>query len=101
MSDTPAPVIEARGLTKRFGKVEALAGLDLVAHRRQVAAPLGPNGPAKTPFVRPIATPVRPDGGSLSVDGIDAVRHPAQVRRIIGLAGQNAAGEEAIDGRGV
>jgi ABC-2 type transport system ATP-binding protein len=99
MSDTPAPVIEARGLTKRFGKVEALAGLDLVAHRGQVVALLGPNGAGKTTFVRTIATLVRPDGGSLSVDGIDAVRQPAKVRRIIGLAGQHAAVEEAMTGR--
>jgi ABC-2 type transport system ATP-binding protein len=96
---TSAPVIEARGLTKRFGKVEALAGLDLVAHRGQVVALLGPNGAGKTTFVRTIATLVRPDGGSLSVDGIDAVRHPARVRRIIGLAGQHAAVEEAMTGR--
>jgi ABC-2 type transport system ATP-binding protein len=96
---TSAPIIEARGLTKRFGKVEALAGLDLVAHHGQVVALLGPNGAGKTTFVRTIATLVRPDGGSLSVDGIDAVRHPAQVRRIIGLAGQHAAVEEAMTGR--
>jgi ABC-2 type transport system ATP-binding protein len=93
------PVIEARGLTKRYGKVEALAGLDLVAHRGQVVALLGPNGAGKTTFVRTIATLVRPDGGSLSVDGIDAVRQPAKVRRIIGLAGQHAAVEEAMTGR--
>ena len=96
---TSAPIIEARGLTKRFGKVEALAGLDLVAHHGQVVALLGPNGAGKTTFVRTIATLVRPDGGSLSVDGIDAVRRPAQVRRIIGLAGQHAAVEEAMTGR--
>jgi ATPase subunit of ABC transporter with duplicated ATPase domains len=82
MSDTPAPVIEARGLTKRFGKVEALAGLDLVAHRGQVVALLGPNGAGKTTFVRTIATLVRPDGGSLSVDarhlaGLDLGHQPA------------------------
>jgi ABC-2 type transport system ATP-binding protein len=99
MPDIPAPVIEARGLTKRFGKVQALAGLDLVARRGQVVALLGPNGAGKTTFVRTLATLVRPDGGSLSVDGIDAVRHPARVRRIIGLAGQHAAVEEAMTGR--
>jgi ABC-2 type transport system ATP-binding protein len=98
-SDTPAPIIEARGLTKRFGKVEALAGLDLVAQHGQVVALLGPNGAGKTTFVRTLATLVRPDGGSLAVDGIDAVRHPARVRRIIGLAGQHAAVEEAMTGR--
>ena len=63
MPDIPAPVIEARGLTKRFGKVQALAGLDLVARRGQVVALLGPNGAGKTTFVRTLATLVRPDGG--------------------------------------
>ncbi len=94
-----SPIVEAHGLTKRFGKVDALAGLDLVAHSGQVVAVLGPNGAGKTPFVRTVATLVRPDGGSLRVDGIDAARHPERVRRIIGLAGQYAAVEEAMTGR--
>ena len=94
-----SPIVEAHGLAKRFGKVEALAGLDLVAHSGQVVAVLGPNGAGKTTFVRTIATLVRPDAGSLRVDGIDVARHPEQVRRIIGLAGQYAAVEEAMTGR--
>ncbi|HEV7762124.1 MAG TPA: ATP-binding cassette domain-containing protein [Acidimicrobiales bacterium] len=96
---TGEPVIEARGLVKRFGKVEALAGLDLVAHRGQVVAVLGPNGAGKTTFVRTLSTLVRPDGGTLRVAGVDAVRRPEQVRRVIGLAGQFAAVEEALTGR--
>jgi ABC-2 type transport system ATP-binding protein len=94
-----APIVEAHGLTKRFGKVEALAGLDLVAQSGQVLAVLGPNGAGKTTFVRTIATLVRPDGGSLRVAGIDVARRPERVRRIIGLAGQYAAVEEAMTGR--
>jgi ABC-2 type transport system ATP-binding protein len=94
-----SPIVEARGLTKRFGKVDALAGLDLVAHSGQVVAVLGPNGAGKTTFVRTIATLVRPDAGSLRVDGVDVARHPEQVRRLIGLAGQYAAVEEAMTGR--
>jgi len=94
-----SPIVEAHGLTKRFGKVEALAGLDLVARSGQVVAVLGPNGAGKTTFVRTIATLVRPDAGSLRVDGIDVARRPEQVRRIIGLAGQYAAVEEAMTGR--
>jgi ABC-2 type transport system ATP-binding protein len=82
------PIVEAHGLTKRFGMVEALAGLDLVAHSGQVVAVLGPNGAGKTTFVRAMATLVRPDAGSLHVDGVDVVRHPERVRRVIGLAGQ-------------
>ena len=59
------PTIEALGLVKRFGKVEALAGLDLIAHSGEVTAVLGPNGAGKTTFVRTIATLTRTDVGSL------------------------------------
>ena len=93
------PIVEARGLTKSFGKVQALAGLDLVAQSGQVVAVLGPNGAGKTTFVRSVATLVRPDGGELRVAGIDAAAHPEQVRRVIGLAGQYAAVEPAMTGR--
>jgi ABC-2 type transport system ATP-binding protein len=99
MSNDNAPIIEARGLVKRFGEVEALAGLDLVAEPGRVVAVLGPNGAGKTTFVRSLATLVRPDAGSLRVAGVDALRRPEQVRRVIGLAGQFAAVEEAMTGR--
>jgi ABC-2 type transport system ATP-binding protein len=91
--------IEAEGVVKRFGKVEALSGLDLVAHRGQVTAVLGPNGAGKTTFVRAIATLIRPQAGTLRVHDIDVVRQPDKVRRIIGLAGQFAAVEPAMTGR--
>ncbi len=94
-----APIVHAHQLTKRFGKVDALDGLDLVAEAGQVTAILGPNGAGKTTFIRTVATLVRPDGGTLVVDGIDARRHPAQVRRAVALAGQFAAVEEAMTGR--
>jgi ABC-2 type transport system ATP-binding protein len=93
------PILEARGLTKRYGKTQALAGLDLVASRGRVVALLGPNGAGKTTFVRAVATLLRPDAGTLHVDGIDALRDPARVRQVIGLAGQFAAVEEAMTGR--
>jgi ABC-2 type transport system ATP-binding protein len=95
----PTPVIEAHGLVKRFGEVEALAGLDLVAEPGQVMAVLGPNGAGKTTFVSAVATLLRPDGGTLHVDGIDVAREPGRVRSVIGLAGQHAAVEEAMSGR--
>src|SRR5262245_32947379 len=99
MSNSAAPIIEATGLVKRFGEVEALAGLDLTAESGRVVAILGPNAAGKTTFVRSLATLVRPDEGSLRVAGIDAASHPEQVRRVIGLAGQFAAVEEAMTGR--
>src|SRR6266511_3678153 len=93
------PTIEARGVTKRFGKTRALDGLDLVAEPGQVVAVLGPNGAGKTTFVRAVATLVRPDRGSLRVGGRDVMREPEAVRRMIGLAGQFAAVEPAMTGR--
>jgi ABC-2 type transport system ATP-binding protein len=92
-------VLEARGLTKHFGRIQALAGLDLMAEPGRVVALLGPNGAGKTTFVRAVATLLRPDAGSLQVAGIDALRHPARVRQVIGLAGQFAAVEPAMTGR--
>lgn len=93
------PIIEAEGLVKWFGKVEALAGLDLLARSGQITAVLGPNGAGKTTFVRAVATLIRPNAGRLSVAGIDVARHPEQVRRVIGLAGQYAAVEPTMTGR--
>jgi len=84
---------------KRYGKTQALAGLDLVAEPGRVVALLGPNGAGKTTFVRAVATLLRPDAGTLHVDGIDVLRKPAKARQVIGLAGQFAAVEEAMTGR--
>ena len=91
--------IEAHGLVKQYGKTKALNGLDLVAERGQVTAVLGPNGAGKTTFVRAVATLLRPDGGTLLIAGHDVRNDPAAVRRVIGLAGQFAAVEEAMTGR--
>ncbi|HEY8581854.1 MAG TPA: ATP-binding cassette domain-containing protein [Capillimicrobium sp.] len=92
-------VIEARGLVKRYGDVQALAGLDLMAPSGEVLALLGPNGAGKTTLVRAIATLTRLDAGALIVGGIDTALYPDRVRRVIGLAGQHAAVEPAMTGR--
>jgi len=93
------PILEASGLMKRYGKTQALAGFDLAVSPGRVVALLGPNGAGKTTFVRAVATLLRPDAGRLHVHGIDALRKPAKVRQVIGLAGQFAAVEEAMTGR--
>ncbi len=94
-----APLLEARALTVRFGKVTALDGLELTAPPGQVLAILGPNGAGKTTFIRTIATLVRPTSGELLVRGRNVVREAARVRRDIGLAGQFAAVEPTMTGR--
>jgi ABC-2 type transport system ATP-binding protein len=92
-------MIEAQELTKYYGEIHALDGLDLEMPAGQVFAILGPNGAGKTTFIRTIATLTRPNSGSLRVAGIDVCKAPKQVRRTIGLAGQYAAVEGAMTGR--
>jgi ABC-2 type transport system ATP-binding protein len=91
--------IEAAGLRKSFGKVQALRGVDLAVSEGSVCALLGPNGAGKTTAVRVLATLTRPDGGTVRVAGHDVVREPRQVRASIGLAGQHAAVDDDLTGR--
>jgi ABC-2 type transport system ATP-binding protein len=93
------PIVEAIGLTKHYGDVEALAGLDLEVPSGTVLGLLGPNGAGKTTFVRTIATLTDPTRGTLRVAGFDVTRESGRVRRVIGLAGQSAAVEETMTGR--
>ena len=92
------PAIEAEGLVKTFGEVRALDGIDMVAGEGTVFGLLGPNGAGKTTAVRVLSTLLRPDGGRAFVGGYDVVRHPGEVRRLIGLTGQYAAVDGLLSG---
>jgi len=91
--------ILVEGLTKSFGEVRALRGIDLSVPRGTVLGVLGPNGAGKTTAVRILTTLLQPDGGRAWVEGHDVVRHAAAVRRSIGLSGQSAAIQEELTGR--
>jgi ABC-2 type transport system ATP-binding protein len=93
------PAILVEGLTKSFGEVHALRGIDLSVPRGTVLGVLGPNGAGKTTAVRILTTLLLPDGGRAVVEGYDVVRNAAAVRRLIGLAGQSAAIQEELTGR--
>src|ERR1700709_2830551 len=90
--------IEAHGLTKRFGKTQALAGIDLTVEEGRVLGVLGPNGAGKTTAVRILATLWKPDAGTAMVSGFDVVHQPGAVRRKIGLTGQYASVDEDLTG---
>ncbi len=91
-------VIEAEGLTKRFGDTRALAGVDLAADGGQVLALLGPNGAGKTTIVRILATLLKADSGTARVSGYDVVSQAVQVRQLIGLTGQYASVDDELTG---
>ena len=92
------PAIIVEGLVKRFGKVEALRGVDLQVPPSTVFGLLGPNGAGKTTAVRIMTTLLHPDAGRAMVAGFDVVKQAEQLRHVIGLAGQNAAIDENLTG---
>jgi ABC-2 type transport system ATP-binding protein len=90
--------IEAQGLTKSYGDVRALDGVDLTAPTGTVLGLLGPNGAGKTTAVRILTTLLPADGGSARVAGLDVATEAAELRGRIGLAGQYAAVDENLTG---
>ena len=92
-------MIEASGLTKSFGPVKALAGLDMRVPAGTTMCLLGPNGAGKTTAVRVLCTLLRPDAGWARVAGHDVRTEGAAVRGRIGMAGQYAAVDECLTGR--
>jgi oleandomycin transport system ATP-binding protein len=91
-------IIEAEGLKKRFGKTQALNGIDLGVREGTVLGVLGPNGAGKTTAVRVLATLLQADAGRAIIDGFDVVKDAAAVRRTIGLTGQYASVDEDLTG---
>ncbi|MER7333642.1 MULTISPECIES: ATP-binding cassette domain-containing protein [unclassified Micromonospora] len=94
------PIVVAEGLHKSFGDTHALRGLDLSVPAGTVCGVLGPNGAGKTTAVRILATLSDPDAGHARIAGYDVVREAGKVRERIGLAGQYAAVDEKLTGRG-
>lgn len=82
---------EVKDVVKHFGEVKALEGVSLSAEAGKVFGLLGPNGAGKTTIVRILSTLLDPTSGTAEVLGIDVVKQPEEVRRLIGLAGQFAA----------
>jgi ABC-2 type transport system ATP-binding protein len=91
-------IIEAHGLAKRYGDVVALDGLDLSVPEGTILGLLGPNGAGKTTAVNILTTLLVPDSGTATVAGADVVQSPGEVRKRIGLSGQNVAVDEHLTG---
>jgi ABC-2 type transport system ATP-binding protein len=91
--------IEVEGLVKRFGEKVALGGVSFEVPRGTVCGLLGPNGAGKTTAVRILTTLSEPDAGTARVAGLDVVADPGGVRRLLGLAAQDATVDGLLTGR--
>ena len=92
-------MIELRQLSKAYGAVTALSNLDLSVPEGCLYGLLGPNGAGKTTTLRILATLLAPDRGSVQVDGVDALKHPREVRRLLGYVAQEVAIDKILSGR--
>ncbi|NDD44339.1 MAG: ATP-binding cassette domain-containing protein, partial [Synechococcaceae bacterium WB9_4xB_025] len=93
------PVLELTQLEKAYGAVKALDGLSLTVPEGCLYGLLGPNGAGKTTTLRILATLLAPDAGSVSVAGVDALKDPRGVRRLLGYVAQEVAIDKILTGR--
>ncbi len=82
------PLISARGLTKRFGDLEAVRGIEVEVQRGEVFGFLGPNGAGKSSTMRMIACVSPPSGGELRIFGLDPVVDSSRIRARLGVVPQ-------------
>jgi ABC-2 type transport system ATP-binding protein len=91
--------VEVKNLQKSYGQNHVLRGINLHVERGTMLALLGPNGAGKTTTVRILSTLLKPDSGTVTVEGHDVKANPDAVRHVIGLTGQSAAVDELLTGR--
>ncbi|MDX9978455.1 MAG: ABC transporter ATP-binding protein [Lentisphaeria bacterium] len=92
-------MIEAAGLTKRYGQVQALRGVDFTVARGETFGIIGPNGAGKTTLLKVILGLVRPDAGRVAIDGVELSQEPVRLRRAVGYVPQRDGFDEESTGR--
>src|SRR5512145_510445 len=92
-------IIETRSLTKTFGKIQAVRGVDLSIEKGEIFGLLGPNGAGKTTTIGMLCTIIRPTSGRGIIAGFDIAKHPTQVRRRVGIVFQDPTLDTILTGR--
>ncbi|TDC63284.1 ATP-binding cassette domain-containing protein [Actinomadura sp. GC306] len=92
------PAVEVDGLSKRFGDVEAVRGIEFTVRPGEIFGFLGPNGAGKSTTINMLCTLLRPSGGRALVAGHDVVRERDAVRRNIGLVFQDTTLDGYLSG---
>jgi ABC-2 type transport system ATP-binding protein len=96
-ADAP-PAIAIAGLTRRFGDFVAVDDVTFAVGRGEVFGLIGANGAGKSTIIKMLTTLLPPSAGSIRIDGIDAIRRPAEVRRRIGYVPQLLSADGSLTG---
>jgi ABC-2 type transport system ATP-binding protein len=91
--------VEVSRLTKRYGKIEALRGVDLRVSEGMVFGLVGPNGAGKTTLIKALVGALRPSGGEVRVLGLNPLEDRAELRRRVGYMPQPPALYEDLPAR--
>lgn len=91
--------IQVKRLQKSYKQLHVLKGVNFEVEQGSIFALLGSNGAGKTTMVKILATLLKPDGGTVVVNGFDVTAEPDKVRQSISLTGQFAAVDEILTGR--
>ncbi len=92
-------VIKTEGLTKKYGKITAVEGLNLEVEEGEIFGLLGPNGAGKTTLISMLCTILKPTSGKAWVNGFDIVKESGSVRKSIGIVFQAPSVDDLLTGR--
>ena len=90
------PCIETNSLSKSYGSVNAVDGIDLSVNYGKIFGFLGPNGAGKTTTIKLLTTLIPPTNGIMNILGMDAIRSPLEVRKKIGVVLQQPSYEPTL-----
>jgi ABC-2 type transport system ATP-binding protein len=99
VEETMTEMIMVKELSKSFGEIRAVRGIDFTVERGEIFGFLGPNGAGKTTTISMLSGLLRPDSGSITIDGMDMASRGRDIRRIMGVIPQEIALYEELSGR--
>jgi len=92
-------IVETQNITKKFGEFVAVDSVSLSIQPGEIFGLLGPNGAGKTTLISMLCTTLVPSAGSASINGFDVAKHPADVRKSIGIVFQDQSLDDRLTGR--
>jgi len=92
-------IIETKSLTKTYGKIQAVRGIDLNIEKGEIFGLLGPNGAGKTTTIGMLCTIISITSGNAFIAGCNVIKEPARVRRKVGIVFQDPTLDTVLTGR--